>query len=366
MVTKLDWSLLLAVVVLLLFSVAAVYSASASLAEFKFGAYDLFLKNHIRNLIVTFITVVVVTFINYQFWKKFANIILTISIFFLILVLFFGVDTKGAARWLDFGWFNFQPSELAKFAIVLYIAKILDERKEIKDDFWFVPFPIFFNLFLIILLIAVQPNFSSSFIIFLIVIGLLVIANIKFKYLATFSLLTALISIVYAVSAEYRLNRLLAFFNESTLNEITNTNYQSIQSLVALGNGGLFGLGPGGSRQSLLFLPEAYSDFIFAIIGEEYGFIGLSIFTLLFVFVLFRVYLICKNAPDFFSFFISSGFLLTLSIYFFINALVNLGLLPTTGVPMPFISYGGSAMLTYGLIIGVLLNISININLKKS
>jgi len=172
-------------------------------------------------------------------------------------------------------------------------------------------------------------------------------------------LVTGLIGgLTYMISAEYRLNRLKAFFGIGDSPTHESVNYQLNQALIALGNGGLFGLGTGQSRQSQHFLPESYGDFIFSIIGEEYGFFGLILVLGVFVILFWRGMLIARKAPDNFGYFLAIGILLTFAIYVFVNAGVNCGLLPTTGVPMPFVSYGGTAVFFYSAAIGILLNIS--------
>ena len=163
---------------------------------------------------------------------------------------------------------------------------------------------------------------------------------------------------IFAVSAPYRLKRILAFIDGSS----GNGNYQLNQALIAIGNGGIHGVGAGQSRQSHMFLPESYGDFIFSVIGEEYGFIGLTVIILAFVMIFWRGMSIAKKAPDNFGYYLAVGILVTFAFYVFINAAVNTGLLPTTGVPFPFISFGGTAILIYSFAMGILLNISAQAN----
>jgi cell division protein FtsW len=216
-------------------------------------------------------------------------------------------------------------------------------------------------------LIAMQPNFSTMMVIFIIAFMMLFIGNTNVLHIITTGGIGLVFAGIYAVSADYRMQRLLSFFgmNDST-SAAQNENYQLDQALIALGNGGLTGLGPGQNRQSN-FLPEPYGDFIFSIIGEEYGFIGLVVILLVFAWVFYRGFKIAKNAPDNFGYFLSAGIVLTFAVYVFVNAGVNTGLLPTTGVPMPFISYGGTAVLFNAAAIGILLNVSAqsNVYLKK-
>jgi len=353
-----DWILFLCILFLLLFSLAVVYSSSAAYAEYKFGEYDIFFRSHLRNVVLAFVAMIISYKIDLEFWKKWANGLLYLSLFLLVVVLFYSNPIKGATRWIDLGWVNFQPSEVAKFALMVYIAKIISERYELKDDFWLVPMPIFFWVFIFCGLIALQPNFSSSLIIFLISITIMIISKVKIKYLINFSLFSIIIGLLYSVTASYRINRILDFWAFLTSSGKNSIAYQTQQALLALGNGGFWGLGPGKSRQSFLFLPESYGDYIFSIIGEEYGFIGTLFLILIICFVLFRIYKIAKNCQDLFMFILSSGILIIIATYTIVNAFVNIGLMPSTGLPMPFISYGGSAVIVYGIMIGIILRIN--------
>jgi cell division protein FtsW len=353
-----DWILFLCILFLLLFSLAVVYSSSAAYAEYKFGEYDIFFRSHLRNVVLAFVAMIISYKIDLEFWKKWANGLLYLSLFLLVVVLFYSNPIKGATRWIDLGWVNFQPSEVAKFALMVFIAKIISERYELKDDFWLVPMPIFFWVFIFCGLIALQPNFSSSLIIFLISITIMIISKVKIKYLINFSLFSIIIGLLYSVTASYRINRIVDFWAFLTSSGKNSIAYQTQQALLALGNGGFWGLGPGKSRQSFLFLPESYGDYIFSIIGEEYGFIGTLFLILIICFVLFRIYKITKNCQDLFMFILSSGILIILATYTIVNAFVNIGLLPSTGLPMPFISYGGSAVIVYGIMIGIILRIN--------
>lgn len=356
--SQIDWGILLLVSSLLIFSISAVYSASATFADTKFGSQDFFFKNHIRNVTIAFLVMIITLIINYRFWGKIIKPILWLTFVFLIFVFIFGQNAKGANRWIEIGLINFQPSELVKFGLIIYIAKIFEERDSFVEDFKFVALPIFFWLTLFLILIALQPNFSTSFVILLAVVSMLLISNLPKKFVIRYFFASLIIGILFSISAEYRILRIGAFFQ--TLNSEGNNAvaYQIHQALIAFGNGGLLGLGPGHSRQSQLFLPESYGDFIFSIIGEEYGFVGTLLITLLFAYLLIRIYKLSKFCHDTFSFYIVVGTFFILGYFFLINTSVNLGLLPTTGLPMPFVSYGGTALFVNSALIGIILNIS--------
>jgi cell division protein FtsW len=210
--------------------------------------------------------------------------------------------------------------------------------------------------------VALQPNFSNMFLIFLIGMIMLFVGNANLLHLMAVGLAGIVSAGIFAVSADYRLARLLSYFGigEAAPNV---AGYQLNQALIALGNGGLYGLGAGQSKQSYGFLPESYGDFIFSVIGEEYGFIGLLIIFIAFGIIFYRGMRIAKNAPDLFGYFLSIGIIIVIALYLFTHTAVNIGLFPTTGVPLPFISYGGTAVIVYSAAIGILLNISSQTNI---
>lgn len=357
-VGHIDWMILIPVVGIMLLSIAFVYSASASIAEVKFGSADRLFFNHSIRIIASLILIIIFAKMDYHIWKRVGKIGMFVAIALLAIVLFVGAETKGAARWINLGFLTFQPSEFAKFALVLHFAVLLTDKQDYIKDFkkGFLPFMIWIAI--VCGLIALQPNFSTMIVIFLIAISMMFIGNTNLLHLAATAGVGIIGAGIYAISAQYRMNRIKAFLGMGEGNSFETATYQLNQALIALGNGGATGVGPGQSRQSHLFLPESYGDFIFSIIGEEYGFIGLFILIAAFALIFWRGMIIARNAPDNFGYFLAIGIIITFAIFVFVNAGVNTGILPTTGVPMPFISYGGTAVLFYGGAIGILLNIS--------
>ncbi len=354
-----DWLILLPVAALMFFSLAFVYSASATIAAIRFGSSGTLFWNHAQKVLLGFVLILVFSKIDYHFWKKFSKPILITAIVLLVIVLFTS-PINDVRRWISLGPLTFQPSELAKFAMVLHFAVLLERKQEVIKDFkeGFAPFLLWTGV--ICYLIIMQPNFSTAAVIYIIALAMLFIGNTNLLHVAatTFASLGAA-AIYLTATSSYRLNRILAYFGDpGTPDKAENLNYQLNQALIALGNGGMFGVGPGQSRQSHLFLPESYGDFILSIIGEEYGFIGILVIISLFILIFWRGMIIAKNAPDNFGYFLATGIIITFAFYVFVNSGVNSGLLPTTGLPMPFISYGGTAVLIYSAAIGVLLNIS--------
>lgn len=353
-----DWIILLSAAGLMLFSVAFVYSASASFADVRFGSSEkLFWSHGIRVLFGLLVTIIFAK-IDYHIWQRYSKAILVVAVGFLLYVLAAGTTIKGATRWVDIGFINFQPSELAKFALVIHLAAMLTERQDYIKDFRHGFLPMLLWICVVCGLIALQPNLSTASVIFLISMLVIFIGNANVLHLVGIGSLGFLAAVGYGLSAQYRLNRLMAFFGVDGNRTADAVNYQLDQALLAFGSGGIFGVGPGQSRQRDWFLPESYGDFIFSIVGEEYGYIGVLLILGAFCVILWRGFVTARRAPDDFGRFLAAGITFTVGIYTFINAGVTCGLLPTTGLPMPFISYGGTAILFSAAALGILLNIS--------
>jgi cell division protein FtsW len=357
---RLDWYVLTSVILLMLFSIAFVYSASYAFAEAKFGSEEKLFFNHLIRVGLGILTLVIFAKIDYHVWMKLSKILLIIGVFLLIAVLLVGLEKKGSARWLDLGPIGFQPSEFAKFALVMHLAALLHRKQKVIKDFKEGLLPLLIWTVGVCFLIILQPDNSTALVIFSIATAMIFIGNANLLHLGALAGVFSALGIGYAfLVSGYPLERLKAFLGMSgSTEELERLGYQLKQSLIALGNGGFFGVGPGQSKQSNLFLPESYSDFIYSIIGEEYGFIGAVFIILVFVLIFWRGMIIAKHAPDTFGYFLAIGIILTFSMYAFVNAGVNCGLLPTTGLPMPFVSYGGTAILFHAAAIGILLNIS--------
>ncbi len=272
----------------------------------------------------------------------------------LVVTLGLGVVVKGAARWLRLGGIGFQPSEFARFALLFHLCVLFADKGERMRDFrkGFLPAMIWISS--VTVLVLLQPNFSTGAMAFLTGLVLLFMARVRISHIAlTLGTLVPLL-LLYMISAPYRMERILSYAGGGS----GHANYQLLQGIVGFGNGGIFGVGPGLSRQRDLFLPESYGDFVFSIVAEEYGFIGTICLMALFGVIMLRGMKIAKYARDDFGRFLAAGITVSITLYALVNAAVTLGLLPTTGLPMPFVSYGGSAMLFSCMAIGVLLNIS--------
>lgn len=356
-----DWFILLSVVGLMLFSVAFVYSASASFADARFGSSEKLLVNHGIRVVLGLIAVFIFARIDYHVWQRYAKPLYIISLGLLAFVLIAGDRVKGATRWIDIGPVNFQPSELAKFSLVMFVAALLAEQQRFLSDFKRGVMPILLWTLAACGLIALQPNVSTAGVLFIIMFVLLFIGNVRTDHLSVMGFFSVLIGGLFALSAPYRRSRIMAFFGMGDMGEggaVEKVNYQMKQAILAFGNGGITGVGPGRSVQRDFFLPESYGDFIYSIIGEEYGFIGAIIILAAFGILLWRGLAVAKRAPDAFGRLLAAGITITLIIYATVNAAVTCGILPTTGLPMPFISYGGTSVLFSSAAVGILLNIS--------
>jgi cell division protein FtsW len=352
-----DLPILVAALVLMVLSLGVVYSASSTWALEKFGESGKLLGNHSAKVLLGFAAIFIFMNIDYKLYKKITKPVLIATILVLLVTLGLGGEVKGATRWLRFFGFGLQPSEFAKYALIFHLSVLISEKKERIRDFktGFVPMMIWIGV--VTLLVLLQPNFSNGAMIFAISLVMLFIGRAKFSHVAlTLATLLPLL-IGYMLSAEYRMKRITAFLSGSG-DGSGKANYQLWQGIIGFGNGGIVGLGPGQSRQRDFFLPESYGDFVFSIVGEEYGLLGTLFLLLLFLIIMLRGLRIAKHARDEFGRYLAAGITSAISLYAIINAGVTLGLLPTTGLPMPFVSYGGSSMLFSSIALGVLLNIS--------
>lgn len=350
---------LFVVLILMVASTVVVYSASSTWAMQKMQSASGLVNKHIAKIMIGLVVMFFAINMDYKKYKPLTKWLLIGSIMLLVATRLTGGEVKGAARWLSVGGFSLQPSEIAKYALIFHLSFLLSNKREKLADFkrGFMPLMIWIGS--VVVLVMLQPNFSSGTMIFLLGMMLVFVGGAQFKHvlLSLFALVPALL--VYMVSAPYRMKRILSFVGFGDGETVTSTaNYQLLQGIIGFGNGGIFGVGMGQSKQRDLFLPESYGDFIFSIIGEEYGLIGTMIFMALFLTILLRGLKIAKYAPDDFGKYLAIGITSSIVLFAVSNALVTLGLVPTTGVPMPFVSYGGTAIIFSSFAVGVLLNIS--------
>lgn len=351
-----DFSVLIAVLVLMVFSLGVVYSASSTLALRRYGESAYLLNSHVLKTLVAIAMLFVGIMIDYRKYRKLTKAALFVAVLLLITTLGVGSAIKGASRWMHLGPFSFQPSEFAKFALLFHLAALITTKGELVKNLRRGYLPMLFWVSLVVLLVMIQPNFSTGTMILLLSLVMFYFSRVRLSHLATTAVAAVPFLILYVFVAPHALRRVEAFLGRTGAS--TDSLYQLNQGILGFGNGGLFGLGPGESRQRDLFLPEAYGDFVFSIVGEEYGFIGTMVVMGLFFLIMVRGLKIARHAPDEFGRLVAVGVTATVTLYALVNAGVTLGLLPTTGLPMPFVSYGGSSLFTTAFAVGVLLNIS--------
>ncbi|WP_292003097.1 putative peptidoglycan glycosyltransferase FtsW [Chlorobium sp.] len=348
--------MLLVVALLICIGIVVVYSSGAGWAENKYSSSEYFLW---RQLFFSFIGVATIVFfagLDYHIFYKVSKIFLFASITLLSLLLVLKVVGvySGAARWIGYGPLKFQVSDLAKYALIFHFSRLISEKQAYIKDLHNTYLPLVIILMTVVALIALEPNFSTASLIAIIGFIMMFIGGVRIRYLLATGALLIPIASVFALLAPYRVARLVSFFS----GDEKHMSYQVLQALIGLGNGGLFGLGIGASKQRELYLPLSYNDFVFVVIGEEYGFLGALVVLLLFTVFFVCGLIIAKHAPDNFGKFVASGITIAIVLFAFINIAVATHLLPTTGVALPFISYGGTALVFNSLGVGILISIS--------
>lgn len=362
---KNDGFLVGAVTILLTFGMIMVFSASAAVANENFGSPVYFFLKQILWGFLCFVAIFIFSRFDYNNFTQngFPQLGMLVAILLLVAVLIWGDIVNNARRWFVFGFISFQPSELAKLAVIIYFADIFS-RKENQLRDWkkgLLPHIVVFSLVLVP--VFLEPDLSTTIMIVLIVSTMAFLSNIRMKHV-----LAGLVLIIPAILLKVNLTDVQNSRIASWIENISNpfgSGYQIKQSLIGLGRGGITGVGLGASKQKYHFLPESHTDFVFSIIGEEFGFIGTTIVLILFLIILWRGIAIARRAKNPFGQFLAVGLTMSLVLYAFINASVVTMLLPTTGLPMPFISYGGSSLLFVGVTVGILNNISKQTHLKS-
>ena len=358
-----DLACFLAVLTLMVLSLGVVYSASSTWALDRLGESGKVLGSHAIKVLLGFGAIFVFMQIDYHKYRKLTKPALIVSVALLVITLVLGGRFKGATRWLSIGGFGLQPSDFAKFALVFHLSVLMAAKGEMVKDFrkGFLPMLIWIGT--VTVLVLAQPNFSTGAMIFAVSLTMLFIGRARIFHIAlTLGALVPLL-VLYMISAEYRMQRIMSYMGIGDGEGMQKAKHQLTQAIIGFGNGGIFGLGPGGSHQRDHFLPESYGDFVFSIVGEEYGLVGTLFFILLFLVIFLRGMKIARHAPDELGRLLAMGVTCTITLYALINAGVTLGILPTTGLPMPFVSYGGTAMLITCAAVGVLLNISMQTDL---
>jgi len=340
------------VILFSLFGLLMIFESSNVSAFESFGDKYHFVKDQIVWFFIGICSMVTVSFIPYKKYYFWSLPLLLLTIIFLSAVFIPGISIKayGARRWMGFGPIGFQPAELAKIALIIYLSAWFSNKEKGRL------FSFLLLISLIVGLVILEPDLGTGVIMVAISIMIYFLSGAPlFQFLALIPI-TALSVFGLIISSSYRLRRLSTFLDPNA--DPLGASYHIRQILIALGSGGLYGIGLGASKQKYQYLPEATTDSIFAIIGEEFGFIGAVILIILFIIFLYRIFRIAKRAPDKHSFLMASGIFVLFACQFVINLSAIVALLPLTGVPLPFISYGGSSLVISFTAAGILLNIS--------
>lgn len=343
---------------LLAIGMIMVYSASAVWANFKFDDSFFFAKRQLLFAGVGVIAMFVIMNIDYWTWRTWSKAILLICFILLVAVLIPGIGlVRGGARsWLGIGAFSIQPSEFMKIAMIIFLAKFLSEHQKLVTSFRKGLVPSLALVFFAFGLIMLQPDLGTGVVMVGTCVVMIFVAGAKISHFIGLGLLGLAGFVALIASAPYRIKRITAFLDP--WQDPLGSGFQIIQSLYAIGPGGLLGIGLGQSRQKHYYLPEPQTDFIFSILSEELGFIGGTFVILLFSLLLWRGVRIALGAPDLFGSFLGIGIIVMIAIQVIINIGVVTGLMPVTGITLPFLSYGGSSLTLMLMAVGVLLNIS--------
>jgi len=346
---------------LVTFGLVMLTSASSDLGKIKFNDSYYYLKHQLNfGLLFGLFGFLIASLIYYRFWERFAFWLLLINIIMLLLVFSpFGIRIKGSERWVDFGFFSFQPAEILKFTFITYLAAWLSRNQKRSQSFseGFLPFLILSGI--IAFLLILQPATTTTIIILVTSLVVYFSGGAKFKFIIG-ALVIGLIAVIFFVlfipKTDYRYERFVNFLNPQA--DPLGKGYHLNQALIAIGSGGLKGVGYGQSTSKVNYLPEPIGDSIFAVIAEELGFIGSIFLIFLFIILIWRSFLIGHRAPDLFSRCFAFGFGALIGIQAFVNIAAISGIMPPTGVPLPFVSFGGTALATYLTMAGIVVNIS--------
>ncbi|MCI8394130.1 MAG: putative lipid II flippase FtsW [Bacilli bacterium] len=355
---KLDFFLLILVLIIGIFGIIMIYSASSIWAEYKFHDPFKFVKAQSIFFLVGLLLMNMLSKVDYEIYLKKSNLILGICFLLLVLVLIPGIGTvrNGSRSWFGLGGFGIQPSEFAKIGLIIYVSKYLaHHRKEMRDIKKGV-LPILAVIFAFFFLIMLEPDFGTAMVIVLTLICMIFVSGVKISFFVKVGCVGLIGIVALIIIAPYRMARIVSFLNPWT--DPLGSGFQIIQSLYAIGPGGLLGQGFLNSHQKHFYLPEPQTDFIFSIISEEFGFLGVLIVTSFFFLIFYRVLKISLSTNDAFGKYLSFGLAFGIIIQASLNLCVVVGLIPVTGVTLPFFSYGGSSLLVSMASIGIILNIS--------
>jgi cell division protein FtsW len=353
---KLGLTIFFDVFALMLLGLIIVMSASSTYSVIRFDSLFHLFNSHLFKVIIGILAMIFFCAVPYEIYKDFSKPAIIIMTIILVLTLFFAPSIKGAGRWINLGFFSFQPADVAKLVLIVHLAAMIEDKGEslkvYKEGF------LYLMIWVLIIagLILIQPNVSNAILLVFISFIILYIGGAKFTHIIGTAFVCLIAGAAAAMTFAHSRERILTFFN--AINHGGTANIQVKQALLGLGSGGIFGVGLGHSMQSNLFLPESYGDFIFAIVGEELGFLGSFIVLFSYLVIFIAGILIAKKTKDTFGQLLAFGITFSIILYAFINAAVATGLVPTTGLPLPFISYGGTSLIFLCISVGMLVNIA--------
>jgi cell division protein FtsW len=352
-----DFRLLFPVLLLVGIGVVMVYSASSALALKKFGNEYFFLKKQAVFALIGFLALLICRYFPYRIFRSltYPMVVLALGLLLAIQLSAWGVSAGGSARWLRFNEISFQPSEFARFSLIIFLGYSMSKKGDRLKDLYvgFLPHILVLGAFMT--LIILQPDFGSVVILGVITWFMLFVGGARIFHLLASLMVMVPFLYFYMIHAEYRLKRIMSFLDPWQYP--TEEGYQIIHSLMAFGSGGIWGAGVGNGFQKLFYLPEPHTDFIFSVIGEELGLLGVLAILGLYGIILWRGISIARNSGDEFGAFLAFGMTLALGLQVCTNMGVTLGLLPTKGLTLPFLSYGGTSLLMNMASIGILMNI---------
>ena len=353
-----DFYLFTAIIILILFGAIMIYSASSIWANYKFEDSFYYVKRQMIFIVLGIFLMITTSKIDYNIYYENSNKILGICIILLILVLIPGIGSirNGSRSWFGIGSLGIQPSEAAKLGMIIFTSKYLTNSSKFLKSYKYGVFPILGVLFLLFGLIMLQPDLGTGMILVISIISLLFIAGVNMKFFIGGGIIGLIGVIILIAIAPYRMDRITSFINP--WNDPLGTGFQIIQSLYAIGPGGLLGRGYLKSIQKQFYLPEPQTDFIFSIIAEEFGIVGTIFVVFMFSFIIYRGIKIALRTKDSFAKYLAFGMSFQLAFQALMNLMVVIGMIPVTGVTLPFLSYGGSSLLITLASMGIILNIS--------
>lgn len=353
-----DAGVIVAAVFLTAVGVMMVYSTSSVYSLEMYGNANYFLIRHAVYLAIGLVSMIVLMRVDYRLLRKFVYPAYLLGLVLLVAALVPGIgkEVGGARRWINLGPLSFQPSEFCKYILVLYLAHSLTKKRDKLDNFivGFASHILIAGVF--VLLVLLEPDFGTATIMLVTLFGMLFVGEVKMKYLIPVGVVSAIFLCLAVLTKGYRMNRVMSFLDP--WQDPLGSGYQAIQSFIAFALGGVYGTGLGDSSQKLFFLPQAHTDFIFSIIGEELGFIGIVLVLIGFGVLLVRSLRVSLRAPDLFGCYLVFGCVLLIALQAGINMAVAVGLFPTKGLTLPFISYGGTSLIATLSAVGVILNVS--------